>query len=112
MKQKLSVVLGIALLAFVGIAMSGALEPGIPGLVKVGSGEAEVVMGGGQKGHKSCDLDEQSCASTLNSECSAKGPDIHGDMVNQGFVATGYYTCGGSSCDAFTINADATRAQE
>jgi len=91
MRQKLCVVLGIALLAFVGIAMSGVFEPGDPGLVKVGSGEAQLVLGGGQKGNNYVD---QHCKGANN--CTAYGSISTGPLESGGSWAAATATCGGS----------------
>jgi hypothetical protein len=95
MKQKLCIVLGIAMLAYVGAVVSGVIGTGDSSFVAVSTGEADMVLGGGQAG-----------ASFSNGTCGGGTLGCNAD----GYVSKpgGSYwnikvkTCGGS-CGNITL---------
>ncbi|MCL2004613.1 MAG: hypothetical protein FWG73_00455, partial [Planctomycetaceae bacterium] len=93
------VVLGIALLAFVGIAMSGVFEPVDPGLVKVGNGEAQLVLGGGVPGASFAAV---SCSGTYG--CGASGPSGIGPGDQR---RVGSKSCGGTCSPVLATKVEA-----
>lgn len=108
MKQKLCIVFGVAMIAFVGLITSGAIGARDQTIKSVSPDEAKLVTGGGQYGTENAWHNGYYCGGgplTPKAGCSGQGIQLWGNAKLQGWILTGgQVPCGGMACSTSWYN--------
>ena len=100
MKQKLCIVLGVSMIAFVAIMVSGVAGTGDSMIKSVSTGEARLVMGGGCKGATNYSKDGGTCNSGQNG-CEGTVDSYTGALVDNGAIQKEFVYCSGSCSEYY-----------